>query len=72
MISYTSLPSEYLYWAKIDSNLAKAILEYGQIMVSSILSFNEQGHITKMNAARNGTVDGSYSRDNGLDIIDII
>ena len=41
-------------------------------MVSSILSFNEQGYITKMNAARNGTVDGSYSRDNGLDIIDII
>ena len=31
-------------------------------MVSSTLSFDEQGHITKMKTARYWTADGSYSR----------
>lgn len=48
----TALLSDYLQWEKLDSQSAKVTMNYSNITVSAILSFNEQNQITHLTAER--------------------
>ena len=58
------LPSKYLRWEEINSNSAKAVVEYGGLItVSAIFYFNEKGEITQMIVDRIITMGNYYSKD---------
>jgi hypothetical protein len=57
------LPSKYLSWEEINSNSAKAVVEYDGLTVSAIFYFNEKGEMTQMVADRYRTMGNSYSKN---------
>jgi len=46
------LPSKKLHWLAIDENTAKLIINYNELSVSFLVSFNNKGEITQMETTR--------------------
>jgi hypothetical protein len=46
------LPSEKLQWIAVDENTAKLIINYNELSVSFLVSFNSKGEITQMETRR--------------------
>ncbi|MFQ6083015.1 MAG: DUF6544 family protein [Candidatus Aminicenantia bacterium] len=58
------LPSNYLEWIEIDSNLARAVISDHGYTASAVFTFNDQGEIIKLvTNDRYREVDGEYFKE---------
>lgn len=57
------LPSSYLHWEPVNSDSAKAIIDYTGAKVEALFHFNKKGEIVQMNADRYRAVDNSFVRE---------
>jgi hypothetical protein len=53
--------NDYIAWESVDAMSAKATMRVGDMTVSGIFSFNDQGHIIGFEGRRYGDFDGKYS-----------
>ena len=60
------LPSSYLHWEPVDSDSAKAIIDYGRTRVEALFHFDKKGEIVQMNADRYRAVDNSFVKEKWL------
>lgn len=58
------LPSSYLHWEPVNSDSAKAIIDYAGANVDVLFHFNKKGEIVQMNADRYRAVDNSFVNEN--------
>ncbi len=52
--------SNFVSWESIDENSARAIMRYGNIRVSGVFNFNEQGDPVSFSARRFGEFNGQF------------
>lgn len=57
------LPSNYLKWEDIDSNSARAVVNYAELTVNLIFYFSESGEIIKMEGNRYRSINNSYVKE---------
>ncbi len=57
------LPSNYLHWEPVDSDSAKAIIDYNGTNVEMLYHFNKKGEIVLMNTDRYRAVDNSFVKE---------
>lgn len=57
------LPSSYLHWEQVDSDSAKAIIDYGGTRVEALFHFDREGKIVQMIADRYRAVDNSFVKE---------
>ena len=60
------LPSSYLHWEPVDSDSAKAIIDYGRTRVEALFHFDKKVEIVQMNADRYRAVDNSFVKEKWL------
>jgi len=60
------LPSSYLHWEPVDSDSAKAIIDYCRTRVEALFHFDKKGEIVQMNADRYRAVDNSFVKEKWL------
>ncbi|HET6590816.1 MAG TPA: DUF6544 family protein [Candidatus Nitrosocosmicus sp.] len=60
------LPSNYLHWEPVDSDSAKAMINYSGTKVEALFHFNKKGEIIQMNADRYRAVDNSFVKEKWL------
>jgi len=60
------LPSSYLHWEPVDSDSAKAIIDYGRTRVEALFHCDKKGEIVQMNADRYRAVDNSFVKEKWL------
>lgn len=56
----TAALSDFVSWEEIDENSARAIIRYGNIRVSGVFSFNQEGEPIKFSARRFGEFNGQF------------
>ncbi len=56
--------SNYISWEEIDENSARAIMRYGNIRVSGVFVFNDDGDPVSFSARRFGEFNGQFRMEN--------
>jgi hypothetical protein len=57
------LPSNHLHWEPVDSDSAKAIIDYSGSKAEAVFHFNKKGEIVQVNADRYRAVDNSFVKE---------
>ncbi|WP_148685249.1 DUF6920 family protein [Candidatus Nitrosocosmicus hydrocola] len=58
------LPSSFLRWEPVDSDSAKAIINYAETNIEVLFHFDKEGKIVQMTADRYRAVDNSFVKEN--------